>query len=217
MNRSKSGLINELDVSVILGNGVVSHIGTNKEKAQAHHIIANSINEALIVEGDYTLGYSKYTEIPLIDFKTKRKIILENSAGKGNQLGKTLDEISILLSLVNPSLRDNVKVCLDTCHIFDAAQYNLGIPDETRRFYSDFHQKIGLNKLEIFHFNDSLNGYGSCADRHAHLGKGKMFEHAGIEGLKYFLRHTADTGIPLIGEFSDGQGMMDVQLVRNIV
>lgn len=217
LNRSKCGLINELDTSVVIGSGMVSHIGSNKDKQSAYQIISDSINEALIVEGDYTLGLSKLTEIPLIDFKTKRKIILENSAGKGNQLGKTLDEISILCSLINPNLRDNVKVCIDTCHIFDAGQYNFDLPEETRRFYSDFNQKIGLNKLEVFHFNDSLKGFASNADRHAHLGQGKMFIDEGLKGIKHFVRHTSDLGIPLIGEYSDGNGMMDVKLVNSLL
>ncbi|MCP6756301.1 TIM barrel protein, partial [Klebsiella pneumoniae] len=87
-------------------------------------------------------------------FKTKRKILLENSAGLGNCIGTSLDEMSVLLSLISPTLQDNVGICIDTCHAYDAAQYDFGNPLVVEKFYNDIDTKIP-GKLKLFHLNDS--------------------------------------------------------------
>lgn len=216
LNNTKRGLLLELDIATMIGTGLIVHIGNNIETRKAYNIIAQTINEILILENCNTISYAKHSGIPLIDFKTKRKIILENSAGQGNSIGKSLDEISIITSLLDPNLRDNLRVCIDTCHACDAAEYNFGDIEHTRKFYADFSQKLGISKLEVFHMNDSKHGFGSKADRHEHLTYGHIFQHPeGLKSLKYFVNHAADVGIPLIGEYSDG--LQDVKLVNSLL
>ena len=85
----------------------------------------------------------------------------------------------------------------------------------------DFDEKIGINKLELFHLNDSKNKYGSRKDRHEHLTKefifGESTDYNGIDGLKLLLSKNNERNIPSLGEFSDGKGQDDIDLIRKIV
>lgn len=215
LTQTKNGLLRELDIATFLEKGVVVHVGTQQNEKVGINQIINTINEVLILENSNTLSYTYHSGKGIRDFKDRRKIILENSAAKGNQLGYSLDQISIILSQINHTLRDNVTICIDTCHLNDAAQYNLGDIDAVDKFYKDFDEKIGISKLEVFHMNDSKNKFGSKSDRHEHLSKGFIFGE-NEKGLKYFMNKTNQLNIPMIGEFNDGLGMSDIELVKNL-
>jgi endonuclease IV len=217
LNNTKAGLLTELDISTIMNIPLIVHIGYQHDKDVGVKTIINTINEVISMEGATTLNYAKLTDIQLTDFQHKRQLILENSAGKGSALGMTLDEISIILSGINPDYKDNVNVCIDTCHLSDAGQYRLGDPSQVESFFSDFDQKIGLNKLKVMHLNDSKNAFGSCCDRHEHLGYGHIYHHGGLLGLQKILEYSSKLGVPLVGEFNDGNGMQDVTLVNSLI
>lgn len=211
----KSGILRELDVSTAIGNELILHIGNFPDKNKGMSLISNTLNELLILENVDTVSFSRRTEVPLIDFKSKRKIVLENSAGLGNSIGKSLEEISIVLSLINPNLRNNVNVCIDTCHISDAGEYDLGKITEVDRFYSDFSQIIGLPRLHLFHLNDSKFVFGSRRDRHEHLGDGHIFkDKEGLLSLQKFIKLSTDLEIPMVGEYSNGE--KDIALVNSL-
>ena len=218
LTNTKCGLLRELDIATFLNKGVIVHVGTQEDEKIGIQQIINTINEVLILESSDTVSYARHSECDIKDFRDNRRIILENSAAKGNQLGDKLDQISYIMSQINPMLRDNVTVCIDTCHISDAAQYDFGKSEEVHRFYKDFSEKIGINKLETFHLNDSLNEFGSKMDRHAHLGRGYIFgQEDGLDGLKTLLKKNKEYGIPMIGEFSDGKGNQDMELVKTLI
>jgi len=179
-----------------------------------------------------TKNIARGLDIPLEEFKSSRKIILENAAGEGNKLGSTLDEIGQIISGVREDLRPQLKVCIDTAHIFGAGQYDFGKAKEVKRFYRDFDQKIGLDYLEVFHLNDSRVAYGSRKDRHENLGLGYIFgverneemNGDGLEGLKALVEEAEKRRIPLIGEpphkTKNGSpapgGFWDYQVLRQI-
>ena len=94
-------------------------------------------------------------------------ICLETMAGKGTEIGKTFEELAILLE---KSKLNNVGICLDTCHIHDAG-YDLNDFDSV---LDEFNQIIGLKYLQVIHLNDSKNERGSHSDRHANIGEGKI-------------------------------------------
>jgi len=218
LGNTKSGLLNELDISVMLNTELVVHIGSQPEKDIGIKTIINTVNEVLIMEGANSANYAKLSQIPLVDFQRSRKLLLENSAGKGNFLGNTLDEISIILSGINPNYRDQVNICIDTCHLSDAGQYKLGDPSQVEQFFTDFHQKIGLNKLHVFHLNDSKNPFGSGKDRHEHLARGYIFGYNGISGLSKLINLAGVNRIPMVGEYpNDGNDpLLDVDLVKSL-
>jgi len=104
----------------------------------------------------------------ILDNTTKCKILLETMAGKGSELGVTTEEISTLINGINK--KDQIGVCLDTCHLSDAG-YDLTDFDS---YLDDFDKKVGINYIECIHINDSKNEIGSHKDRHANIGIGKL-------------------------------------------
>lgn len=96
-------------------------------------------------------------------------IAIETMAGKGNEVGRTFEEVKFMIDHVNDKTR--VGVCLDTCHINDAG-YDLvnnyeGVIDE-------FDKIIGLDYLKVIHVNDSKNPLAAHKDRHENIGFGSL-------------------------------------------
>lgn len=106
-------------------------------------------------------------------------IALETMAGKGSECGRTFEEIRYILDRVK--FKDNVGVCLDTCHIWDAG-YDL---NDFEAVLNQFENIIGIEKLSVLHINDSKNILGASKDRHENLGYGKI----GFENLLNILYH----------------------------
>lgn len=98
----------------------------------------------------------------------KCMILLETMAGKGNELGRSLEEIKYMLD--NIILKDNIGVCLDTCHLNDAG-YDMSLFDS---YLDEFDKLIGINKIKCIHINDSKNDLESHKDRHANIGYGTI-------------------------------------------
>lgn len=85
-------------------------------------------------------------------------IALETMAGKGSECGRTFEEIRYILDRVK--FKDNVGVCLDTCHIWDAG-YDL---NDFEAVLNQFENIIGIEKLSVLHINDSKNILGASKD-----------------------------------------------------
>lgn len=117
-------------------------------------------------------------------------LVLETMAGKGTEIGSTFDEIADIINLSgNP---DNIGVCFDTCHMFDAG-FDFSKLDE---ILSGFDKKIGIDRLKIIHLNDSKNPIGSKKDRHEKIGKG----HIGIDVFQKILTNKYLKNLPFILE-----------------
>ena len=98
-------------------------------------------------------------------------ILLETTAGQGDTIGRTFEELARILDAARSSRK--LGVCFDTCHVF-ASGYDL----RTARVYEAtlraFDETIGLGRIKAFHLNDSLRGLGSRVDRHTHIGTGAL-------------------------------------------
>ena len=95
-------------------------------------------------------------------------ILLETMAGKGTEIGSTFEEIKAIIDGVNTT--NQLGVCFDTCHTFDAG-YDIS---DFNSILDEFDQKIGLKHLKCLHINDSKNSFQSRKDRHANLGFGQI-------------------------------------------
>ena len=93
-------------------------------------------------------------------------ILLETMAGKGNEIGKTFEELNDIICGVR--YKNKIGVCLDTCHINDAG-YDLSNIDCV---LDEFDSIIGLEKIGCVHVNDSKNELGARKDRHENIGLG---------------------------------------------
>lgn len=100
-------------------------------------------------------------------------IALETMAGKGSELGTNLEELNYIIS--NCKYKDNLGVCLDTCHLHDSG-VDLTKFDE---YLDEFDKVIGLDRIYAMHINDSKNVIGASKDRHENLGYGEI----GFEAL----------------------------------
>ena len=95
-------------------------------------------------------------------------ILLETMAGKGTELGTSIDEIKYLID--NTKYKDKIGICLDTCHLNDSG-YDMNNFDE---LLDEFDKKIGLDYIKCIHINDSKNEVSSHKDRHENIGYGTI-------------------------------------------
>ncbi len=123
----------------------------------------------------------------------KVMILLETTAGQGTGLGADFNELAFIIN--ESKWSERLGVCLDTCHIF-AAGYDFRTPGEYRQTFTDFDQIIGLEKLKLFHLNDSKKELGSRVDRHEHIGRGKI----GLPGFALLVNDPRFASHPMILE-----------------
>ncbi|MDX2175166.1 MAG: deoxyribonuclease IV [Candidatus Sumerlaeia bacterium] len=101
------------------------------------------------------------------------RLLYETTAGTGQHLGRTFEEIAALLDATG--LPDRVGCCMDTCHIF-AAGYELRRPEAFAETMARFDATVGFRRLCAVHLNDSQHALGSRKDRHEHIGEGELGE-----------------------------------------
>lgn len=100
--------------------------------------------------------------------KTNIIILIETMSGKGSEIGSTIEEIKQIID--NIKNKNQIGVCLDTCHLADSG-YDIKNFDD---FLTKFDDLIGIDKIKCIHINDSKNIQGSKKDRHANIGFGNL-------------------------------------------
>ena len=127
-------------------------------------------------------------------------IILENMAGGGTRMCCEMKEwATFWQDHVDQELKNHVKWCVDTAHLYAAGEYDLGKRSEAMRFYRDFDREIGWEHLLCFHFNGSATALGSHRDNHADIGRDWSGKIAS-KGLRQIARIAGATDKPLILE-----------------
>ena len=117
-------------------------------------------------------------------------VLLETMAGKGSEIGGKFEELKAIIDAVGSN---DVGVCLDTCHVYDAGY---DIVNDLDGVLADFDRVVGLDKLKALHLNDSKNPFSSHKDRHECIGMGSL----GIETFRTIVNHPALAGKPMILE-----------------
>jgi len=111
-------------------------------------------------------------------------LLLENTAGAGNTIGRTLEELKQIHDLAAPRVPFPIGYCLDTCHLyasgFDVAT-EAGLRDTVKRAEA----VLGLDHVPVIHTNDSKGALASKLDRHANIGEGQI----GLDGFRRILNH----------------------------
>jgi deoxyribonuclease-4 len=120
-------------------------------------------------------------------------ILLEHTAGQGTNLGHRFEHLATILDLLDGSPR--VGVCLDTCHLLTAG-YDLCSDEGYTQTFSEFDRLVGLERIKVFHLNDSKKPCGSRVDRHEHIGKGCL----GLDPFRRVLNDPRFTGLPMLLE-----------------
>ena len=108
---------------------------------------------------------------------------MENSAGAGGTIGRSLEELQTLLERLDRHPR--LGICLDSCHLY-ASGYDVTDPRTVDDLVDVVDAGFGLDRLRALHVNDSATELGSNRDRHANIGEGLMGENLGA-----FIAHPA--------------------------
>jgi deoxyribonuclease-4 len=132
---------------------------------------------------------------------------LENTAGTGGTLGRSIDELAALLAASGGDPR--LGVCLDSCHLF-ASGYDIRTASGVRDVVAELAAKAGLERLRSLHLNDSQTALGANRDRHANIGAGEL----GEAGCMAFLSEAAFQHLPCVletpGEARSGPSLEEV-------
>ena len=195
--KSVTTLMNTVDVAcAIEADGVVFHVGSHLGagfEAGLEHVVP-ALERALERCSETTW------------------LLIENSAGAGGTIGRSVDELAVLVDRLDRHPR--LGICLDSCHLWVS-----GV-DVTDRAALDVcvdevEERIGLDRLRALHVNDAAAPLGSNRDRHANLGEGEIGE-----GMSVFLAHPKLQGLPTILEVPgpDGHGpdANEIQKLRDL-
>lgn len=125
-------------------------------------------------------------------------VLLETTAGQGTGIGFSFEQMAEIIERAGDKksdVRDRLGVCFDTSHAF-AAGYDIRSEDKYNDVISRFDKIIGINRLRLFHLNDSKKDLGSKVDRHEHIGWGKL----GLLPFKLIMNDERFLNIPKIIE-----------------
>jgi deoxyribonuclease IV len=119
-------------------------------------------------------------------------LLMENSAGAGGTVGRSVDELATLYERLGRPPR--LGVCLDSCHLYVSGS-DVGDPAAYDTLLAELDGSIGLDRLRALHVNDANAPLGSNRDRHANIGEGELGERLGA-----FLAHPAVQELPAVFE-----------------
>ena len=177
--QSIAALGEELDRAELLGlDGLVMHPGsyTSGTEGEGLRLIGEAIAGLLAARP-----------------RARTKVLLEHTAGQGTNLGHRFEHLAAILERVGGSAR--VGVCLDTCHLLTAG-YDLCTDEGYADTFRQFDRTVGIDRIQVFHLNDSKHPCGSRVDRHEHIGKGCL----GLEPFRRLLNDPRFTGLPMLLE-----------------
>ncbi len=168
-SQSLAGLVHEVQRAPRYGASLVNtHIGSHRGMGHAEGLRLIARNVAAVLD-----------ETP-----PGVRLVLENSAGGGDNLGSTLEQLAEILDGVS-ALRgdgaDGLAFCLDTAHLWGAG-YDISTQEGALGVVERFANLVGLDRLALVHLNDSKSALGSRNDRHEHVGAGQI-GHAGLAAL----------------------------------
>lgn len=193
--KSKKNLIVELNLASKLGiKGSIVHTGSYKEGR---------------TEGKYKVLLTNIAEI-LANTPPDTFLILENAGCR--KIGMQIEELGEIVKVIADK---RLKICLDTCHLH-ASNYDLSTAEKLDQFLDKFDELVQLDKLELFHINDSRDLLGSLRDRHENIGEGNV----GKEVFRLLLSHPKLKDLPFIIETPgfDGNGpdKRNLEILKNL-
>ena len=129
-------------------------------------------------------------------------VLLENTAGQGSCLGYRFEHLARLIELVER--QERLGVCIDTCHLL-AAGYDIRTPEAYAATFEEFDRVVGIERIKVFHVNDSQKDLGSRVDRHTHIGAGCV----GIAGFRALVNDPRFNDMPMILETPKGEDLAE--------
>lgn len=173
---SIASIVNDLEIADAYGTEYLvvhcgKHVGEGEERGKT--LMADSINRVLE------------------QFSGETMFLMENTAGQGSELGRTIEEILDIHERIEA--KERVGVCFDTCHAFASGLLNF---DDWDGFLESFCDDAFFPLVKVIHLNDSKTPFGARRDRHELLGEGEI----GAENLQRFLSEERIKTLPVIIE-----------------
>ena len=119
-------------------------------------------------------------------------LLVENSAGAGATIGRSIDELATIVDRLGRHPR--LGICLDTCHLW-VSGYDVTDRDAVDGLLEEVDTKIGLDRFRVLHVNDARDGLGSNRDHHANIGEGTIGDK-----MAAMLGHPAVRNLPAVME-----------------
>jgi deoxyribonuclease IV len=119
-------------------------------------------------------------------------LLMENSAGAGGTIGRSIEELALLFERLDRHPR--LGLCLDSCHLF-VSGVDITDPQALDACLDEVDAALGIDRLRALHVNDSAAPLGSNRDRHANIGEGLLGERLGV-----FLGNPRLQGLPAVLE-----------------
>jgi deoxyribonuclease-4 len=181
--KSVASLNNTMDVGCAIdADGVVFHVGSHQGAG-------------------FEVGLER--AVPALREALKRCtettwLLIENSAGAGGTIGRSIDELAALYDALDG--HERVGICLDSCHLY-VSGYDVTKRKELDAVLAEVDDRIGLDRLRALHVNDSKAPLGSNRDRHDNIGEGMLGEDLGV-----FLAHPKLQRLPAFLEVPGKEG-----------
>jgi len=139
-------------------------------------------------------------------------LLMENAAGAGGAVGRSLEELAALHERLDR--HERLGICLDSCHLY-VSGWDVTERAELDHLVAELARLIGLERLRALHVNDAKAPLGSNRDRHENIGQGMMGEKLGV-----FLSHPAFAQLPALletpGPDGHGPGAGEVTALREL-
>ncbi|HEX6694676.1 MAG TPA: deoxyribonuclease IV [Longimicrobiales bacterium] len=125
-------------------------------------------------DGDLSSGIDRNAEAITHALETvggRTMVLLETTAGSGTSIGGSFEQLARIIDRAGASAAARIGVCLDTCHVWSAGY---DIVNAYRDVFVQLDDCLGLDRLRMFHLNDSATPFASRRDRHADIGMGSI-------------------------------------------
>lgn len=194
----------ELDRGSLIGaKYVMTHLGsstsltassTKDPEIEALKLVASGIRAVM-------KGYEGSTQF-----------LLEISAGAGNVIGDTFEELHQILEYIKSRsvmIYHNIGICLDSAHMF-AGGYDIKTENGMKEVMKIIRKTVGMERIKLIHSNDSKIDLGGRRDRHDHVGDGKIGEEGFVNLMKTF------PDVDFVLETEHDKVKEDIQKLKNI-
>jgi deoxyribonuclease IV len=137
-------------------------------------------------------------------------LCLENAAGAGGTIGRSIDELAVICDAMDG--HERLGICLDSCHWW-ASGVDVTSPAALDEALEDLDARLGLDRLRLLHVNDAKTPLGSNRDRHEVVADGLLGDD-----LAVFLGHPAFRNLPAVLETwpDGGLSSADMDLLRTL-
>ena len=187
-SKSRESLANEMERAAAYGlDHVIVHIGSHKGAGLETGIeqVVGAVESALAA----------------VPAEGSPRLLLENSAGTGDNVGGRFEELGTLLDRLSAH-SERLGICFDTAHAHSAGN-DMGGAEAVRGTLARLDQEVGLGRVYVVHANDTEVALGGKADRHWHIGQGnlgieafaQMFSDPVMGRLPYILETPGDEAV----------------------